>query len=393
MSEIRDLISELIFEENFISAVFSSVRKPSETDYKKVNIKAVLIKEEKMFQFEYFMNDNKVIHENTTYEQFLEKFQEFVEKTFKQVMLFTDKRDVQILISKKGKIKIINKKPTKKYTGELSHNRIKNYILKEGTPYDFLVKLNICDPEGKVYKKKYDKFKQLNKYLEFVSNSIDAFRDEEEITIVDFGCGKAYLTFALYHYLVNELKLRVNIVGLDLKKDVIDYCNQVTEDLGYKNLKFLVGDIRDYDSEVDVSMVVSLHACDIATDIALAKSVAWNAKLIFAVPCCQHELFEKIDSKSLNPMLKHGIVREKLSSLITDSIRGLKLESLGYEVNMMEFIDMEHTPKNILIKALRTSEDFREESLEEKTREYLDFKKQFALEKTYIDEAFEMYTK
>lgn len=392
MSEIRELISEVINDENFISGVFSSLRKASEIDYKKVSIKSVLIKEEKFYQFEYFMNDNKVIHENNTYEQMLDKFEEFVEKTFKQVMLFTDKRDIQILISKKGKIKIINKKPTKQYTGQLSHNRVKNYILKEGTPYDFLIKLNICDETGKVYKKKYDKFKQLNKYLEFVSGAVSSFKDDKEITIVDFGCGKAYLTFALYHYLVNELNLKVNIVGLDLKKDVIDYCNEVASELSYDKLKFLVGDIRDYNSEVDVSMVVSLHACDIATDIALAKSVSWNAKVIFAVPCCQHEMFDKISSKSLTPMLKHGIVKEKLSSLITDSIRGLKLESVGYEVNMMEFIDMEHTPKNILIKAVRENVNSEDKSfMKLKNEEYISFKKQFALGDTFIDEAFDTY--
>lgn len=393
MSEIRELISEVILKENFINAVFSSVRKVSETDFKKVSIKALVIKEEKLYQFEYFMNDNKVIHENNTYAELVEKFQEFVEKTFKQVMLFTDKRDVQILISKKGKIKIINKKPSKKYTGEMSHNRVKNYILKEGIAYDFLIKLNICDEDGKVFKKKYDKFKQLNKYLEFVSGAVSSFKEDKEITIIDFGCGKAYLTFALYHYLVNELKLNVNIVGLDLKKDVIDYCNQVADELSYDGLKFLVGDIRDYKSDVDVSMVVSLHACDIATDIALAKSVSWNAKVIFAVPCCQHEMFDKIDSKAMEAMLKHGIVKEKLSSLITDSIRGLKLESAGYEVNMMEFIDMEHTPKNILIKAVRQDIDSLKDSklIESKNNEYKVFKKQFGLDNTFIDEAFDTY--
>ncbi|MGB3368828.1 MAG: SAM-dependent methyltransferase [Acidaminobacteraceae bacterium] len=392
MSEIRELISEVILKENFISGVFSSVRKTSETDYKKVIVKSVLIKEEKFYQFEYFMNDNKVIHENNTYEQLVGKFKEFVEKTFKQVMLFTDERDVQILISKKGKMTIKNKKATKEYTGELSHNRVKNYILKEGSPYDFLIKLNICDENGKVYKKKFDKFKQLNKYLEFVSGAVSSFKDDKEITIVDFGCGKAYLTFALYHYLVNELKLNVNIVGLDLKKDVIEYCSEVASELGYSKLKFQVGDIRDYNSDVDVSMVVSLHACDIATDIALAKSVSWNAKVIFAVPCCQHEMFDKVRSKSLSPMLKHGIVKEKLSSLITDSVRGLKLESLGYEVNMMEFIDMEHTPKNILIKAIREElSDLEADTLESRNHKYESFKRQFGLEKTFIDEAFDTY--
>jgi len=392
LSEIRELISEVILKENFINAVFSTVRKASETDYKKVSVKSVLIKEEKFYQFEYFMNDNKVIHENKTYAELVEKFEEFVEKTFKQVMLFTDERDIQILISKKGKITVINKKPTKEYTGELSHNRVKNYILKEGIPYDFLIKLNICDESGKVYKKKYDKFKQLNKYLEFISGAVVSFKDDKEITIVDFGCGKAYLTFALYHYLVNELSLNVKIVGLDLKKDVIEYCSKVASELGYTKLKFLVGDIRDYNSDVDISMVVSLHACDIATDIALAKSVSWNAKVIFAVPCCQHEMFDKVRSKSLSPMLKHGIVKEKLSSLITDSVRGLKLEAVGYEVNMMEFIDMEHTPKNILIKAVREDvSDLEDDTLESRNHKYVSFKRQFGLEKTFIDEAFDTY--
>lgn len=396
MSNIKDLISEIIEtgEENFISGVFSGVKKPSECDYKKVNVKPVEIKENVLYQLEYFMNDNKVIHENVDYQQLIVKMEHFVDNVFKQVVLFTDKRDIQILISKKGKMKVINQKPTKKFTGEISHNRAKNYILKEGTPYDFLIKLGICDETGKIFKKKYDKFKQLNKYLEFVKDSVDKLKEDEEITIIDFGCGKAYLTFALYHYLVEQLNLNVKIIGLDLKEDVIEYCNNVAYELGYEGLRFLVGDIRDYESDVDITMVVSLHACDVATDIALAKATGWNAKVIFAVPCCQHELFSQIKSSAMEPLLRHGIVKEKLSSLITDSIRGLILEAYGYDVAMMEFIDLEHTPKNILIKGSKSHEKSDGDiviPIKSKHDVYKKFKSEFGLDETFIDGAFRDY--
>lgn len=209
--------------------------------------------------------------------------------------------------------------------------------------------------EGKVFNKRYDKFKQINRFLELVEDVIPNIKSKETINIIDFGCGKSYLTFALYYYLVKILQLDVNIIGLDLKEDVIEFCNNVASELSYDKLKFIHGDIKDYKGINKVDMVVTLHACDTATDAALVQAINWNSKVILSVPCCQHEFYSKIQNPVLEPMLKHGIIREKLASLVTDSLRANILEIQGYNVSLLEFIDMEHTPKNILIRAIKSN--------------------------------------
>jgi SAM-dependent methyltransferase len=226
-----------------------------------------------------------------------------------------------------------------------------------------------------VFKKKYDKFRQLNKYLEFVSDSLDRLDDLKVIRIIDFGCGKAYLTFALYYYLVKLQNRNVEIVGLDLKEDVIEFCNQTAKALDYEGLTFKLGDIKDYETEKTVDMVVSLHACDTATDEALIKSVGWDAKIIFAVPCCQHELFKQLDNPAMVPLLKYGVIKDKLATLVTDSLRASALECVGYDVQMLEFVDMEHTPKNILIRAYKA--DKSDEAILKAQNEYKLLKETF----------------
>ncbi len=226
--------------------------------------------------------------------------------------------------------------------------------------------------DGKVLAKRYDKFRQINRFLEMVEDIIPNLEKDKTINIIDFGCGKSYLTFGLYHYLVNILNMDVNIVGLDLKLDVIQFCNEVAKDLDYNKLKFIHGDIVDFKEAKDVDMVVTLHACDTATDAALIQAINWDAKIILSVPCCQHEFYNKIQNSVLEPMLKHGIIKEKLASLVTDSLRGGNiLEIQGYDVQLLEFIDMEHTPKNILIRAVKTRNNDNTEALEN----YKEFKK------------------
>lgn len=215
--------------------------------------------------------------------------------------------------------------------------------------------------------------------IEDVIHKIDK---NDTLEIIDFGCGKSYLTFALYHYLVEKLDIDVNIIGLDLKMDVINFCNEVAEDLDYGGLKFIHGDIKDYDSFSDVDIVITLHACDNATDAALVKAIDWNAKAILSVPCCQHEFFGKIENDTLEPMLKHGIIKEKLSSLVTDSLRGNILEIMGYQVQLLEFIDMEHTPKNILIRAIKSDTLDKKKALDS----YTQFKKFWGLKDIYIED-------
>ena len=208
-------------------------------------------------------------------------------------------------------------------------------------------------PEGRVVKSKYHKFKQINRYLEFIEDILPALQKEDTIRIVDFGCGKSYLTFALYYYLKIIQNKNIDIIGLDLKKDVIEDCSRLKDKLGYQGLTFIKGDIKDYENGDKIDMVVSLHACDTATDYAIAKAVSWGAKVIMAVPCCQHELNRQIVCAPLQEILKYGVVKERISALITDAYRADCLEKMGYEAQILEFIDLEHTPKNLLIRAVR----------------------------------------
>ena len=235
--------------------------------------------------------------------------------------------------------------------------------------------------DGKVFSKKYDKFRQINKFLELVSDAVYKIENKENINIVDFGCGKSYLTFALYYYLKELLNLNVNIIGLDLKKDVIKLCNNLAEELDYEGLNFINKDIRDFEELDKVDMVVTLHACDTATDEALIKAVSWGADIILSVPCCQHELLDEIENKTMTPMLKHGIIKERISSLITDSLRANVLEILGYNTQILEFIDMDNTPKNIMIRAIKAKKP---KNIDKS--EYLEFKKSWNIDNPYIEQ-------
>ncbi|HWL13207.1 MAG TPA: SAM-dependent methyltransferase, partial [Ureibacillus sp.] len=236
----------------------------------------------------------------------------------------------------------------------LSHNRKKQYLLDDATPYPFLIRLGVQTEEGKVKKQKFDKFRQINRFVEFIHDSLEHLPKDRQIRILDFGSGKSYLTFALYHYLKIEKGLDIRVTGLDLKKEVIEECNQIARDLNYEQLEFLVGDINDYNDENSVDMVVTLHACDVATDMALARAVKWGAKVILSVPCCQHELNRQLESPVLEIMTQHGLIKERFASLATDAIRAEILTLVGYDTQVLEFIDIEHTPKNILIRAYFT---------------------------------------
>lgn len=382
MVEVQDLFKEIIDNEKFIYGVFSNLRKKDAEGFKKVNVKPVLIKDEVMYQFT-FEYPTKVLHKNFKPYEAVEEMVKLLTETFRQGMVFTKDADYQILISKKGKASILKRNPTRNEV-DLSHNRKKQYILEEGKPIDFLVRLGVMNENGKVYSKRYDKFRQINRFLEMVSDVIPYLNKDKTINIIDFGCGKSYLTFALYHYLVDILKLDVNIIGLDLKEDVIKFCNEVAEDLKFEKLRFIHGDIKDYKGVQEVDMVVTLHACDTATDAALAKAVNWDADVILSVPCCQHEFYDKIYNPVLEPMLSHGIIKERLASLVTDSLRAIVLEMLGYQVQLLEFIDMDHTPKNILIRAVKTDKKDNANAV----KKYKEFKEFWNLKDLYIEEAF-----
>jgi SAM-dependent methyltransferase len=332
----------------------------------KIKIRPVLIKKELHFQVSEYIGE-KIYHTNYLREDLLEKLSDWFDGLFRQAEIVTKQGKATLLISKKGKA-TVNDKLTRAYqkavtesNGEasdenneiFSHNKSKNYILTEGIPLPFLIDLGVMTKDGMIVKAKSDKFKQINRFLEFIEDILPYLERERELTILDFGCGKSYLTFAMYYYLKILKGYHINVIGLDLKTDVILQCNLLSEKYGYDKLHFLEGDIATYTGSSSVDMVVTLHACDTATDHALYKAVSWGAQVILSVPCCQHELNRQVQCDTLKPVLKYGIVKERMAALITDALRAELLETKGYRVQLLEFIDMEHTPKNILIRAVK----------------------------------------
>lgn len=273
---------------------------------------------------------------------------------FKNALVETKSFTANVLVSKKGTITIKKKMNTsaKQPKISLSHNRKKKYILEEGIPVPFLIDLGVMTQNGSIVNAHYDKFRQINRFLEYIEDILPSLPTGRELRILDFGCGKSYLTFAIYYYLKVLKGYPVRITGLDLKEDVIRHCNELAVKYGYDKLEFLCGDIAYYDGCSQVDMVVTLHACDTATDYALAKAVGWGAKVILSVPCCQHELNKQMKNDLLSPVLHYGILKERMAALMTDGLRAQILEANGYRTQILEFIDMAHTPKNLLIRAL-----------------------------------------
>lgn len=347
MNQLITIIETAVSNNTFINATLSNPRKAQ--DPKKVTIKPILLGEEMKLQFTTY-KDNKAYHENLNATEAISTLTGYG-NMFKQIQLFTVEADYQALVNKKGEANIKRKAASQKQPASLSHNRQKNYILDTPDSVPFLQALGLMDESGQVKPSKYDKYKQINRYLEIIADSMSGLT-ATPIRIIDFGCGKSYLTFALYHYLTVILKKEVQVVGLDLKADVIAFCQELAEKLGYGNLKFQVGDIGKYTTNQPVDMVVSLHACNTATDAALDKAIGWGAKVILAVPCCHHEAYTQIANEDLAPIFKHGILKERIAALMTDGLRAQMLEACGYKVGVIEFIDMAHTPKNILIKAI-----------------------------------------
>lgn len=274
--------------------------------------------------------------------------------SFKNALVETQSFTANVLVSKKGTITIKKKMnaSAKQPKISLSHNRKKKYILEEGIPVPFLIDLGVMTQNGNIINAHYDKFRQINRFLEYIEDILPSLPTDRELRILDFGCGKSYLTFAIYYYLKVLKGYPVRITGLDLKEDVIRHCNELAVKYGYDKLEFLCGDIAYYDGCSQVDMVVTLHACDTATDYALAKAVGWGAKVILSVPCCQHELNKQMKNDLLSPVLHYGILKERMAALITDGLRAQILEANGYRTQILEFIDMAHTPKNLLIRAV-----------------------------------------
>ncbi|MBR1932057.1 MAG: SAM-dependent methyltransferase [Lachnospiraceae bacterium] len=362
MNDLRQLLEEFLNRE-LVMMILSNSRDTERGS--KVKIRPVLLKEELFFQ-ETLYRGAQVFHENFRADEMVKRIERYLETLFKQCECKAPGWEATVLVSKKGKMTIKRRRvagtqDAAKREGAdaenreqaLSHNRKKTYILQEGRPVDFLIGLGVQTPDGRVAKAKYDKFRQINRYLEFIEDVLEHLPKDRTIKIIDFGCGKSYLTFAMYYYL-HELQHRdIEVIGLDLKKDVIEHCNKLAEELHYDCLRFERGDISTYEGAEGVDMVVSLHACDTATDYALEKAICWGAEVIMAVPCCQHEVNRQIHCDSLQPILKYGLLKERLSALVTDAVRANLLEQNGYDTQILEFIDMEHTPKNLLIRAVK----------------------------------------
>lgn len=360
MSEVEKILNEWI-DENLSQIILSNTRNAEEGS--KVKIRPIIIKGQVVYQ-ETLYRGTKVLHSNLNKDELIKRLETLFEQLFRQGELQSEKGAVTILVSKKGKLTVNVKRKMQQQSAEKSdikaqrpmeHNRTKNYILEEGIPVPFLVGLGVQTADGKIVKSRYDKFRQINRYLEFIEDVIHKFPEGKTLRIIDFGCGKSYLTFAMYYYLHVMKQYPVQITGLDLKTDVIEHCNRLAEEYGYRELHFEKGDISTYEGADSVDMVVTLHACDTATDFAIEKAVKWGANVIMVVPCCQHEVNKQISCKELDGILKYGLIKERMSALITDGLRAQMLENMGYETQVLEFIDMEHTPKNILIRAVKKS--------------------------------------
>lgn len=341
---------EITLPEKIIKGVISG-KKDKNQKNEKVKIDTILIKDKPVLQFATY-TDKQVFHKNVEEAEARDLIISFLTDEFNNLELTTEEYIYSYRVTQKGKV-LSNKRKTKEvFLVPVSHNKKKNYIIEDGTLVPALVDLGIQMPDGKVTKAGYDKFKQINRFLEIID---DCISEEKHLNIIDFGCGKSYLTFILYYYFVEIKKMDVTITGLDLKEDVIDHCNEIAEKYGYSKLKFYKGDIAKYKEKNDIDMIVTLHACDTATDYALYHAITMNVKYIFSVPCCQHEINLELDSKNFHVINKFGILKDRFSALLTDAIRANILQYYGYKTNVMEFVDFENSPKNLLIRAVKTN--------------------------------------
>lgn len=360
-----------------ISCTFSKPSKNIEEilgrPYQRIKAQAANNSNKTLYYVEKFTK-TQAFHEQKTEEELAEFIEKHAGKTFKNCIVRTESEEISYLGNKKGSVTKLSRKinqkiqPVKKNILWKNCERQKNYLIPEGNPVPFMVLLGLMTSDGKVINSKYDKFRQINRFLEFINDILPEIQKQTEnktIRIADFGCGKSYLTFAVHYFLTEIKHLEAEIIGLDLKKDVIDYCNKIVAQLNLKGLKFDTGNIADYNYKNAPDIVITLHACDTATDFALNYAVKNGCKAILSVPCCQHELNSQLNKNSVpeefKPLLKYGIIKERFAALATDALRGEFLESAGYSVQLLEFIDMEHTPKNILIRAVKKTKSGKNE--------------------------------
>lgn len=362
---------DICISDKLIDMVISGQKNKSEDKAVKVRIRPVILKNEIEYQVSEFVG-RKVLHSNHSAADVKKKIIDYMTEDFKQAQINMTDAAATILSSKSKTLTCKYKKAGQlKVQRDLSHNRTKKYIIQEGKPVAFMIDLGVMGQDGKIIRTRYDKFRQINRFLEYIEDILPKLDKERELTIIDFGCGKSYLTFAMYYYLKELKGYNIRIIGLDLKEDVIEHCNELRTRYGYDKLDFYVGDIATYKDVDKVDMVVTLHACDTATDYALAKAVKWGgAEVILSVPCCQHEANRTIKSDILSPVMDYGILKERMAAIVTDAARAKLLTANGYDTQILEFIDMEHTPKNLLIRAVKGGKE--DISAREKTKDMLE---------------------
>ena len=350
MNQIEELLKRVLTS-LLVDMVISGARGGG--DFIKIKVRPVMIRDSLYFQVSRY-TDKQVFHENMTAEDALETLSGWILHDFRQAQIRMQDEMVTVLVSKKGKATVKSKKAACIETQNLEHNRKKQYIIEEGTAVPFMIDLGVMTESGKIIRTRYDKYRQINRFLEFIEDILPELPTDRTVHIIDFGCGKSYLTFAMYYYLKVLKHYDIRITGLDLKQKVIEDCQALADRYGYDGLQFLCGDIADYNGTDEVDMVVTLHACDTATDYALYKAVKWHASVILSVPCCQHELNRKMQCETLSGAFQYGLIKERTAALMTDAMRRQLLEMKGYKTQLLEFIDMEHTPKNILIRGVKS---------------------------------------
>lgn len=326
-------------------------------------------------------------HVNRSPEQTIAAMAELFPVEFKNCHLFTAEADYVAVYAKDGNIDYRQGKATLSDRSR-QHDRVKKYLIPDGKACDFLIEIGVMNKNGRVRASRYSKFRQINRFLELVDDVVKLLPRKRTLKIVDFGCGKSYLTFALHHLLTQIHNLEVDITGLDLQQEVIDDCSAIAQKLELRGLTFRVSDISDHQVDGDIDLCVSLHACDTATDAALAKAIQWNSRVILAVPCCQQEFADKLKTDLFPTIQKHGILKQRFAAIATDALRAEVLEACGYRTRVMEFIDMEHTAKNLLIRAVARDRLERPDirAILSERQSYLQMKEELGLHNSYLEE-------
>lgn len=380
------LVEQAVRNSKLILLVLSRPVGSTSEGVRKLSVRPVTVRGELMLQWTAH-EDRRESHENLDRDASLQRLRENFPARFRDLNLFTTDADLTVRSNRKGRIRVTTAPPSKQ-PATTAHNRQKQYLIPEGVPCPFLEAIGVMTSAGRVKANRYNKFRQINRFLEFIDDVYASLPADGPLRVVDFGCGKSYLTFAIHHYLDVIRSRDVQITGLDRNPEVIRDCRSVAERLELDGLEFFEGDIVGHTADGPVDLAVSLHACDTATDDALARAVQWGARVILSVPCCQHEVADQLECSDLSLMTRHGILKERLAAMATDALRAAVLEVVGYRADVIEFIDMEHTAKNLLIRAVRRDASAEADARSVAAREEFNaLKRHFGVERLAIENA------